>query len=267
MSELVEPSPGKAESHALSGAIRYAFGEGFVVEAGEDLYASDTGADGPLDGFEESHDENSHTVEISSGEAFVAGKYLWIDEPTEVEVEPGTFTTIEVGWPADSGNDVRIDHEDGDDYPSTGETIPLWTFSADQDGVTTVTDERNLGENYVFDGDLEVQGSEIRMPEATGTNGLEFGSGNHYSMYQDWATVYALEDDGSEGFRVRNPDGPGDLLRVDLNGELWSAHHFNVGSDIYSRGDGVPRVTSEWDGNSMTLETPSGTEIEFISED
>lgn len=121
-----------------------------------------------------------------------------------------------------------------------------------------VTEIRNS--DLTVRNDLEVLDSEIRMPNASGNEGLQFSNGIAFSYFNSWGTAYAYSDDDAEGFRVRDPDGDGDLFTVESNrGDAEFNRHVDIGGDLDIDGDieseGTVRVQEFW----ATLDSSSGT--------
>lgn len=238
MTQRVEPSPGTAESHPLSGAIKHAFGRGFVVPSTKDLYAGahpDISGT-PLNAFDATTSTTSLDVTIDTGEAFVEGKWVARDTQATVSLPANSTTTVYVLWPADSGNDVRLTHEGATDYPTGAHgRLAIWTFTTDGSGVTGATDDRILDERMSVDADGTVR--------------------SHADLALDGAL------DGLSATAVSDLEGTN--LSVDSNGILNSAG----GADALS---GLTiDVTKDWAGYGITglgpLEsTPLGSSDEFI---
>lgn len=117
----------------------------------------------------------------------------------------------------------------------------------DVDGAVDAGGDAGVGGDLDVDGaadvggDLDVGGSEIDLPNASGDEGLQLGGGVAFSYYEGYATAYAYTDEGAEGFRVRNPDGPGDLLNVDASSgdaELEGDLTVDDGDPVVSSGSG-----------------------------
>ncbi|WP_394743310.1 hypothetical protein [Natronococcus roseus] len=72
------------------------------------------------------------------------------------------------------------------------------------------------GDVEMPNGDLELADDVTLFGNKTGSgSGLGLGEGAYYGYYEGYLTTYAYSDDEPEGWRVRDPDGTGDVLRVD----------------------------------------------------
>lgn len=173
MTERVEPSANvDVDNYKLSLAISHAFGTGWVVPGDEDVHASEDGASGtPLNAFDESHSSSSLEITIDTGEAFVGGKYAWIDETTDVALPTNSTETVYLALPSDAGNDVRIDYGGGNWMPPEPRSrIPLWGVTTDGDGVTSTTDLRVIGNPLTTDDEGTVLVEHLL--DASASNGI-----------------------------------------------------------------------------------------------
>lgn len=105
--------------------------------------------------FDASYSDNSLTVTISPGEAFVDG-WLARDVTTDISLDPDTNgQTVVVGWDPDTIYDEQ-QHDVRDEADrvilalenSVGLTNPvveIWTFDTDTNGVVNATDHRDIG--------------------------------------------------------------------------------------------------------------------------
>lgn len=279
------------DSLEYSGATRFAAGtDGWVVPSGNDKFAveADEISGAPLNGFVETHSATSMTVTIDSGEGFVHGKWVARDVTTDVTLTASTAgQTVYVGW-APTGTSLVIGL-DGD-FASNARQYALWDFRTDGSGVVEVTDLRETsyiveGSNHADTADLahdseavggvglsnliradqsgtisgdltvqnsiEIQGEMLHLPNSTGNAGVRFQNGTAYSQYQGWSTVYSYTGLGGNGFRVRNPDGAGDLFNVPADG---SDPHVQ-GNKVYSESNVYYSSTepSNWEHGDLWL--------------
>lgn len=182
MTEKANPSANRpADAFETAGAIAHAGGEqngwispssapSSIAEQDNDLTLSN------LSAFTESSSGSSLDVTIDGGEAFVYGAWLAIDTQTTVSLAASTTgQTVYVGWNKDTRNDVIVglDSAFSSDQTDTDERIPLWTFDTDGSGVTSVTDERTIGqtitnrdEDETIDGQWQFQNGVV-LPVGT----------------------------------------------------------------------------------------------------
>jgi hypothetical protein len=146
------------------------------------------------------------------------------------ETGGGTILGLQI---ESGGNEYQIENQSGE-YISRYRGRPVGndvTVQAD-----TVIDAANGGPNGTIDlrGDIDltgpvatstnltVSGDSIEMPNASGDAGLRLPDGTRWSQFQGWATAYTYSNRGGNGFRVRNPNGDGDLFTVgSVNGNGW----------------------------------------------
>lgn len=154
MTDKVRPSlqaPGKR--HELASTIAYGAGSpGWVVPAGEVELADEDGDldDAALNAFAETSGAGSLQVTIDPGEAFVGGAWLARDVATTVDLAASTAgQTVYLGWNRDLRDTVIIGLDTA--FDPVDRRVPLWTFDTDGAGVTSVVDERDLGQTSTPD--------------------------------------------------------------------------------------------------------------------
>lgn len=154
MVEKVNPSINRPiAAFKTAGAIALAGGssEGWISRVGQATDISVEDADitaANLDAFEETSSGSSFSVTIAGGEAFVYGAWLAKDDSTTVTLDPSTSgQTVYVGWNKGGTDDVIIglDTAFSDASGDRDEKLPLFTYDTDANGVTAVSDERQLG--------------------------------------------------------------------------------------------------------------------------
>lgn len=70
-------------------------------------------------------------------------------------------------------------------------------------------------------GNVEIPNGNLVLPNADGnTNWIRMPNGARFSQFNSWTTIYGQSGDGSNGVRLRNSDGPGDLLRANADGNV-----------------------------------------------
>ena len=133
------------------------FSDGWIVPADGPTISARRSTDldqSAFEAFDLTYSAASLTVTVQPGEAFVSG-WLARDEPTDIELDADSETTIVLGWDPDAIYDaetdasrddadrvlVDIDANVADDVSHT----PIWTVETDADGVVTVGDERDVG--------------------------------------------------------------------------------------------------------------------------
>ena len=156
MTQKANPSINRpAEAYKTAGAIAYGgHGDsGFIVEGATptDISTQDAGINETnLEAFRlnNQYSSSSFDVTIDPGEAFVFGSWIAKDQQTTVTLASDTTgQTVYAGWnksgPDDVivGLDAALSSAGGD----TDEKIPLHTFDTDTNGVTNVTDDRQIG--------------------------------------------------------------------------------------------------------------------------
>jgi hypothetical protein len=165
MTEKVNPSEQRPiEAYKTAGAIAFGgHGQGFIVESASptDLSVQDGGiTESNLNAFQETSTSSSLSVDIDGGEAFIFGAWLAIDSSTTVSLSASTSNqTVYVGWNKDGTNDVIIglDSAFATAAGDTDERLPLWTFDTDGSGVTSVTDERLIGQSVSVSGNVSLE--------------------------------------------------------------------------------------------------------------
>lgn len=212
--------------HVLDGKV------GFVVPAAEPTEASiqDQSVDeSNLDAFSESSDSTSLLVTIRGGEAFVHGAWIVKDDNTGISLDASTNgQTVYVGWNKDTSDDVILGTIDAfESQPSdTDVKIPLWTFDTDGSGVTSVTDERQIGKPGSIDitaGTGLTGGGEVSLGEST-----------------------SLDVDG-----VPNSSLSNNSVTVNAGTGLTGGGSISLGSSSTLDVDGVPN--SSLDNDSITI--------------
>lgn len=140
MTQQVHPTQGEASSQLTSGAIKWATLTDWVVPSGNDYLASFAGLAGtPLNGFQESHTDDSLDVTIDTGEAFVGGRWCAKDIQTTVILDASTTNqTVYLGWASGAANTVVIGLDSAFSSSDAGRRIPLYECDTDGTGVTAV---------------------------------------------------------------------------------------------------------------------------------
>jgi hypothetical protein len=156
MTQKVNPSPQRpASSFKTAGAIAYGGGsqDGYVVPNNEtteiaiqDQDITNTG----INQFTETSSSSSFDVSIDGGEAFVFGAWVCTDTTTTITLAQNTSNQkVFVGWNKSASDNVIIGTEStfsitpGD----TDQKIPLYSYDTDSNGVTNVTDKRQIGKS------------------------------------------------------------------------------------------------------------------------
>jgi len=185
MTDKVNPSQFRpAEAFKTAGAIAYGGhgGGGFISPAASptDISVQDGGIDETvLNAFAQTSSASSFDVTIDPGEAFVFGSWLAIDTSTTVTLASSTTgQTVYVGWNKDGTNDVIIGLSSAFDNASgnTDERIPLFTFDTDGSGVTSVTDERTIGQSPTVESDLDIPNDTAALFGDDGDFSIEYDS-------------------------------------------------------------------------------------------
>ncbi|AGM11361.1 hypothetical protein M199_gp031 [Halogranum tailed virus 1] len=188
MTEKANPSINRpATAFHTAGAIGYGghssrSDPGFVVDgASPTEIAQQDGIDETqFDTFSETSSASSFGITIAPGEAFVFGSWIAKDTDTSLSLPSSSTTTVYVGWNKNGTNDVIIGTSSAFSNAS-GDTdlkIPLWTFTTDGSGVTSVTDERRIGYTIgetTVDGVLSVR-DDIRLNDDDGQQFITVGS-------------------------------------------------------------------------------------------
>lgn len=160
MTDRIQPGAVRSLGHNIEAGENWGqFSEGWIIPAGSPTRSSQN--DGDIDetqfnAFEATTSATSLDVTIDAGEAFVDG-WTARDTTTTVTLVASTAgQTVYLGW------DVSViwtEAEYGDDrdaadtaiiglagdFDSLDPKVPLFTFDTDGDGVTSTTDERQLG--------------------------------------------------------------------------------------------------------------------------
>ena len=108
-----------------------------------------------LNAFAESHTAGSLTVTVDPGEAFVDG---WLARDTSTDVDLAASTngqTVYAGWDVSAvySENEHANRDAADTvivglaaaFQELDPKVPLWTFTTDGAGVTSVVDERDVG--------------------------------------------------------------------------------------------------------------------------
>lgn len=157
MTEKVNPSPFRpAEAFKTGGSIYYNNSrDNFIVPSNEqtEIASQDTGIDETtFTAFGESHTSSSFDVTIEQGEAFIFGSWLAIDTSTTVTLASNTADqTVYVGWDKDAANQVIIGLNSAFSNTASNDDqrIPLYDFTTDGNGVTSVSDRRNFEAGFI----------------------------------------------------------------------------------------------------------------------
>lgn len=162
MVEKVNPSPNRpADAFTTAGAIAYGGGTdsgGYIVSSSEptELSKQDPDVDETaFNEFTESSSSSSFTISIDSGEAFIFGSWVVIDNSPARTFDLASDTnnqTVYIGWDRASPNNViiGIDSDFDNLAENSDQKIPLYTFDTDTNGVTSVVDERQIGKSQDF---------------------------------------------------------------------------------------------------------------------
>ena len=160
MTQKVNPSPQRpAGSFETAGAIAYGGGsiEGYVIPSAEttELAIQDSSIDQTsLNAFTETHTSSSLNVSIDGGEAFVFGAWVCIDTTTSITLAQNTQNqTIFIGWDKNQPNNTIIGTKSNFATTSldTDKKIPLYSIDTDSNGVTNVTDKRQIGKSQTLE--------------------------------------------------------------------------------------------------------------------
>jgi hypothetical protein len=154
MTERANPSVSRPlEAYKTAGAIALASGskDGWISPSDEtsDISIQDPAIDeGSLNQFEENSTNSSFDITISPGEGFVFGSWVVKDTETTVSLAPSTVDqTVYLGWNNNEANDVVIGLRSAFNTESNDmdQKIPLYDYTTDSSGVTSVTDRRVIG--------------------------------------------------------------------------------------------------------------------------
>jgi hypothetical protein len=147
MTQKVHPSFNRdIRNRELAQAIRSGGNtDGFVSRSGVRLVEDSEGdlPTGPLGTFDETSSATSLDVTISAGEAVVGGAYLATDETFTVTLPASTTTTALLAVQDGVADSILVDEVAALD-PDDSRT-PLFDFTTDSNGVTSVVDRRQLG--------------------------------------------------------------------------------------------------------------------------
>lgn len=154
MTQKVNPSfSRRAGSFETAGAISYGGqdGDGFIIEATDptEISVHDTDLlEGNYTAFDQTSGAASLDVEIGPGEGFVFGAWFAKDTSTTVTLDASTAgQTIYAGWNADAADTVIIGP--GTAFTAKDQSVALWEFDTDADGVTAARDLRRVGPDTI----------------------------------------------------------------------------------------------------------------------
>lgn len=198
-------------SRGAATAIQYGGGsDGWVVPSTQRLMEDPEGnlATGALNAFAETHSATSFDVTIDTGEALVGGAYLARDTTTTVTLSSSTTgQTVYVGW-GDSQTDTVIIGKSGA-FGANDRKIPIWTFDTDGSGVTSATDERNLG-------DYRIAKKDVQLNAGIPSGIITIWSGAISNIPSGW--VLCDGNNGTPNLQDRFVVGAGSTYTVDSTG-------------------------------------------------
>lgn len=154
MTQRANPSVNRpVEAYKSAGAMALAGGTetGWISPAStpSDISVQDRAIlEEELNAFKEDSSNTSLSIIIDPGEAFVFGSWIVKDTTTRVSLAPDTNNqTVYVGWNNNLANDVIVGLETdfNTDPNDSDQKIPLYSYDTDSQGVTSVTDERQIG--------------------------------------------------------------------------------------------------------------------------
>jgi hypothetical protein len=160
MTQKVNPSPQRpASSFKTAGAIAYGGGSinGYIIPSDEttELAIQDNSIDQTqLRAFSETHNTSSLDITIDGGEAFVFGAWVCIDTTTTVSLAQNTSNQkVFIGWDKNQPNNTIIGTEDKFSSTSldTDKKILLYSIDTNSNGVTNITDERQIGKSQTLE--------------------------------------------------------------------------------------------------------------------
>jgi hypothetical protein len=228
------------------------------------------------------HDPYIELFEVETGSDSISNvsSVRSLEKPFDYDSSTGTArltvdTEVDSDLEFTDGNSITSIREiNGQDFGRISFGGNLWNFDF----------EDATGVRFRHDGEeetLRLEGTDVIIPDyaevnmlditqSSNTNGLRWRPNEEYGIRTGWNNnndrwLIAPEVDGSGVWdKELSYRFDGSLFE----GEYWQFDSpLNVEGDLTNDGDGTLRVTDEWDGSSMTLETTDGTEIEFISED
>lgn len=247
MTEKVNPSRNRpAVGFSTSGAIAYGgqgHSDGFIVDPSEptEIAQQDPAIDHTqFDGFDELSSSSSLDVTIGPGEAFVFGSWLAKDSDTIVTVQQGTIDgVIYLGWDKSDNDEILIGtnsdfNNDTNDYDAR---MPLFQFNSDSDGVTDITDRREIGYSSEIRGRLVFGDEQFSIENNSNENQVELSEvelsgGVSKTVTQTWdeggdvsfpagrvnAENNLTVSDTNQNIQIKTNDGgPTTLNNVDLD--------------------------------------------------
>jgi hypothetical protein len=227
MTEKANPSVNRpADAYKTSGAIAYGGhgSGGFIVDGSNptEIAIQDSGiSDGDLDSFAETSSGTSLDVTIAPGEAFVFGSWICIDVSTTVTLASDVVNQeVYVGWNKSGANDVIIgtESEFANSSGDTDEKIPLYTFDTDTNGVTSVIDNRTIGQSPA--GADKLSDGTIQFESDDGTLAFEITPNGNVNIQSLQLDGNQLDTDGDGVFDNEDVSG---LSNLD-SGEAFSAY-------------------------------------------
>lgn len=245
MSDHVEPTKDRpVNSWALAGAIAYAGGTidgGWVVPATEDYFAtilagdpnSDLSNTGAYNAFATSSSGTSLDVTVDTGEAFVAGRYIAVDQQSTVTLAGSTADqTVYVGWDGDTASTVIVGVDA--DFTDADGQLPIGTFDTNSSGVTNATDDRVTASDLRDKVDVTDSGN----PRVTAADAIDFGA--NLDVTDDGDNTVTVDADVTPP-----PDTPWDVLRSD---NLWQSDHLPTAAGLATFTSGTATITDHVDG-------------------
>jgi len=185
MTQRANPSVNRpVEAYKSAGAMALAGGTetGWISPSGtpSDISVQDRAIlEEELNAFKEDSSNTSLSVIIDPGEAFVFGSWIVKDTTTSVSLAPDTSNQIVyVGWNNNLANDVIIglESEFNTDPNDSDQKIPLYSYDTDSQGVTSVTDKRQIGK-YLNPDEIDIA-ERLGLPSYQDSSSAPQESGN-----------------------------------------------------------------------------------------
>jgi hypothetical protein len=228
MTEKVNPSRNRpAVGFSTSGAIAYGgqgHSDGFIVDPSEPtgIAQQDPAINHTqFDGFDEQSSSSSLDVTIGPGEAFVFGSWIAKDSDTIVTVPQSTLDgVIYLGWDKTDNDEIIIGtnsdfNNDANDYDKR---MPLFEFNSNTNGVTDITDLREIGYSSEVRGRLVFGDEQFSIENNSNENKLELSdeiAGDvSKTVTQTWS------DSGDVSFPNGRVQAEGNLTVTDTNNNI-----------------------------------------------